>query len=58
MCKVSKSKLGPYNLTMEGEIHQRIDGVFSALLELSATDDLHGFKSAVEEEGFGIDDSS
>lgn len=58
MCKVSKSKLCPYNLTMEGEIHQRIDGVFSALLELSATDDLHGFKSAVEEEGFGIDDSS
>ncbi|MGJ2918477.1 ankyrin repeat domain-containing protein, partial [Salmonella enterica subsp. enterica serovar Paratyphi A] len=58
MCKVSKSELGPYNLTMEGEIHQHRDGVFSALLELSASDDFNGFKFAVEEEGFGIDDSS
>ncbi|KAI8555098.1 hypothetical protein RHMOL_Rhmol05G0148000 [Rhododendron molle] len=52
MCKVSKSKLCPFNLTMEGEIHRHRDGVFSALLELSAADDLHGLKSALEERGF------
>ncbi|XWS52981.1 hypothetical protein CRYUN_Cryun11dG0118700 [Craigia yunnanensis] len=45
---------------MEGESHKE-DGLpqkFSVLLELSASNDLIGFKSAIEEEGHDIDEPS
>ncbi|KAI8006351.1 Zinc finger CCCH domain-containing protein 66 [Camellia lanceoleosa] len=46
---------------MEGEKQYQKDGVFwesSVLLELSAADDLAGFRFAVEDEGFGVDETS
>ncbi|KAL7184286.1 hypothetical protein ACSBR2_026440 [Camellia fascicularis] len=61
MCPGSKSELCPYNLIMEGEKQYQKDGVFwesSVLLELSAADDLAGFRFAVEDEGFGVDETS
>ncbi|XP_059627968.1 zinc finger CCCH domain-containing protein 29-like [Cornus florida] len=59
MCSGSKSKLCPYNLVMKTEIPNQKDGFFSEssiLLELSASDDLGGFRLAVEEKGFDVEE--
>ena len=56
--KRTPSQTGP---VMEGVEFVKKDGVsgrFSDLLELSAFDDLTGFKNAVEEEGYDVDKSS
>ncbi|XP_052186749.1 zinc finger CCCH domain-containing protein 29 [Diospyros lotus] len=56
----SKSKLCP-NLIMEGEIPKQKYGVFggsSLLLELAAKDDMAGFRSSVENKGFGVDEAN
>ncbi|GAB4824535.1 hypothetical protein Ancab_007411 [Ancistrocladus abbreviatus] len=64
MCSGSKKKGSPSAVVMEGNEAQKQDGFaglmlkFSILLELSATNDLNGFKRAVEEEGHDIDESS
>uniref|UniRef100_A0A5B7AW66 C3H1-type domain-containing protein n=1 Tax=Davidia involucrata TaxID=16924 RepID=A0A5B7AW66_DAVIN len=61
MCSGSKRKLCPTGLVMEGAEFQKQEGGlgnFSVLLELSALDDLIGFKTAVEEEGHDVDESS
>ncbi|KAA8549417.1 hypothetical protein F0562_001110 [Nyssa sinensis] len=61
MCSGSKRKVCPSGLVMEGGEFQNQEGVlgnFSVLLELSALDDLVGFKTAVEEEGHDVDESS
>lgn len=60
MCNGSKSKHTESGLIMENEANKLVDGNicynFSALLELTASDDLAGFRSAIEEEGHGIDE--
>uniref|UniRef100_A0A5B7AQ20 Putative zinc finger CCCH domain-containing protein 29-like n=1 Tax=Davidia involucrata TaxID=16924 RepID=A0A5B7AQ20_DAVIN len=48
-------------MVMEGGIQEQKGGVFcgnSILLELSAADDLDGFRCAVEDKGFDVDGSS
>ncbi|KAK9124517.1 hypothetical protein Sjap_014119 [Stephania japonica] len=60
MCSGSKRKISP-DLAMEVEPQKPKEGFmsnFSILLELSASDDLIGFKRAIEEEGFDIDEAS
>ncbi|GMI81714.1 tandem zinc finger protein 9 [Hibiscus trionum] len=60
MCSGPKRKPTQSGLIMEGESRKE-DGVpqkFSVLLELSASNDLIAFKTAVEEEGYGIDEPS
>lgn len=60
MCSGSKRKPESAGLVMEGELEKQ-EGLrynSSVLLELSASDDLVGFKSAVEEEGHDIDEAS
>ncbi|KAF3454252.1 hypothetical protein FNV43_RR04699 [Rhamnella rubrinervis] len=60
MCSGSKRKPTTTGLIMEGELEKQ-EGLrynFSVLLELSASDDLSGFKSAVEEEGLDVDEAS
>ncbi|GFS39263.1 zinc finger (CCCH-type) family protein [Actinidia rufa] len=61
MCSGSKRKPCQTGPVMEGIEFLRKDGVsgrFSVLLELSASDNLTGFKIAVEEEGYDVDESS
>ncbi|KAA8534066.1 hypothetical protein F0562_031741 [Nyssa sinensis] len=61
MCSGSKSKLCPSDTIMEGGIQEQKGGIFygsSILLELSAADDLGGFKCAVEDKGFDVDGAS
>ncbi|GFZ01590.1 zinc finger (CCCH-type) family protein [Actinidia rufa] len=61
MCSGSKGKPCIAGLVMENcESKQKkgVLGSFSVLLELCATDDLVGFKIAVEEEGHDIDEPS
>lgn len=57
MCSGSKRKLCP---TMEGEVQKQEAFCcnFSLLLELSAANDLIGFRTAVEEEGRDVDETS
>ncbi|CBI15944.3 unnamed protein product, partial [Vitis vinifera] len=57
MCSGSKRKLCP---TMEGEVQKQEAFCcnFSLLLELSAANDLIGFRTAVEEEGRDVDEAS
>ncbi|KAM6578248.1 hypothetical protein CsatB_030085 [Cannabis sativa] len=60
MCSGSKRKPANAGLVMEGESEKQ-EGLrynFSVLLELSASDDLDGFKSAVEDEARDIDEAS
>lgn len=60
MCSGSKSKLSPSDKVMEGELQkQNQDGVhnFSALLELSASDDFEAFRREVEEKGCDVNDA-
>lgn len=60
MCSGSKREGGSACLAMEGGESRKEDGVFDkvlALLELSAADDLIGFKAAVEENGYGVDEA-
>ncbi|KAH7542242.1 zinc finger CCCH domain-containing protein 66 [Ziziphus jujuba] len=60
MCSGPKRKPASPGLIMEGELEKQ-EGLrynFSVLLELSASDDLNGFKSAVEEEGLDIDEAT
>ncbi|XWS74013.1 hypothetical protein CRYUN_Cryun02cG0179000 [Craigia yunnanensis] len=60
MCSGPKRKPTQTGFMMEGESHKE-DGLpqkFSVLLELSASNDLIGFKSAIEEEGHDIDEPS
>uniref|UniRef100_A0A5B7ATU2 C3H1-type domain-containing protein n=2 Tax=Davidia involucrata TaxID=16924 RepID=A0A5B7ATU2_DAVIN len=61
MCSGSERKLCPTGLVMVGFEFQKQEGVlgnFSVLLELSASDDLIGFRTAVEEEGHDVNESS
>lgn len=60
MCSGSKRKPSETDFIMDAEF-QRKEGwqpSFSILLELSASDDLIGFKRAVEEEGYDVDEAS
>ncbi|XWS28682.1 hypothetical protein CRYUN_Cryun25bG0092200 [Craigia yunnanensis] len=60
MCSGPKRKPTQTGFMMEDESHKE-DGLpqkFSVLLELSASNDLIGFKSAIEEEGHDIDEPS
>ncbi|CAK9164197.1 unnamed protein product [Ilex paraguariensis] len=61
MCSGSKRKVSSTVLVMEGGEFQNQEGFVpdcSILLELSASDDLIGFKTAVEEEGRDAEESS
>ncbi|KAM3691565.1 hypothetical protein ACB098_08G023900 [Castanea mollissima] len=60
MCSGSKRKPSQTGFSMAGgfEKQEALQPRFSVLLELSASDDLTGFKSAVEEEGLDVDESS
>ncbi|KAL5710234.1 hypothetical protein ACHQM5_020823 [Ranunculus cassubicifolius] len=61
MCSGSNKKLTPSDLIMEGELKkQSMDSVckFSILVELSAANDLDGFRRVIEEEGLDVDESS
>lgn len=61
MCSGSSRKLSPTDSVMEGDFHrkeERFCSPFSVLLELSASNDLFGFKSAVTEEGYDVDEAS
>ncbi|KAF2319101.1 hypothetical protein GH714_013291 [Hevea brasiliensis] len=61
MCSGSKGKLFPANPTMEVESGSPKYGILSkcsVLLELSASDDLVGFKSEIEEKGLDVDEAS
>uniref|UniRef100_A0A7C8ZSB8 C3H1-type domain-containing protein n=1 Tax=Opuntia streptacantha TaxID=393608 RepID=A0A7C8ZSB8_OPUST len=57
MCSGSKRKVSTCGMVMESEV-QKIGAnqVSSLLLELAATNDLNGFKHAVEDEGHGVDE--
>ena len=58
MCSGSKSKLSPLDMVMEGKSPNQEDQISSkgsVLLELSASDDLSGFRCEVEEKGFDVD---
>lgn len=60
MCSGSKRKPSETDFIMDAEF-QRKEGwqpSFSILLESSASDDLIGFKRAVEEEGYDVDEAS
>ncbi|XVF05315.1 hypothetical protein REPUB_Repub05bG0161700 [Reevesia pubescens] len=60
MCSGPKRKPTQTGFLMEGESHKE-DGFpqeFSVLLEFSASNDLIGFKSAIEEEGHDINEPS
>ncbi|KAF8396944.1 hypothetical protein HHK36_018579 [Tetracentron sinense] len=60
MCGGSK-KISPIDFVMESKFQNQKKGVScssSILLELSASDDLIGFRRAVEEEGFDVDEAS
>lgn len=60
MCSGFKRKPSETDFIMDAEF-QRKEGwqpSFSILLELSASDDLIGFKRAVEEEGYDVDEAS
>ncbi|KAK6235054.1 hypothetical protein SCA6_010391 [Theobroma cacao] len=60
MCSGSKRKPTQTGFVMEGESHKEdmLPQKFSVLLEFSASNDLIGFKSAIEEEGHDIDEPS
>lgn len=58
MCSGSKRKPSSTDLIMEREKQEGMRYSFSILLELSASDDLDGFKRAVEEEGHDVDEAS
>ncbi|OAY38402.1 zinc finger CCCH domain-containing protein 29 isoform X2 [Manihot esculenta] len=61
MCSGSKGETFPANPTMEVESRISKDGILckcSVLLELSASDDLVGFKSEIEEKGLDVDEAS
>ncbi|KAK9283207.1 hypothetical protein L1049_011443 [Liquidambar formosana] len=61
MCIVSEREISPSNFAMEGEAQKQNNGFFhncSILLELSASDDLDGFRREVEDKGFDVDVSS
>ncbi|XWS71566.1 hypothetical protein CRYUN_Cryun03dG0148800 [Craigia yunnanensis] len=60
MCSGPKRKPTQTGFMMEGESHKEdvLPQKFSVLLELSASNDLIGFKSAIEEEGHDIDEPS
>ncbi|XVE59427.1 hypothetical protein DITRI_Ditri05aG0045700 [Diplodiscus trichospermus] len=60
MCSGPKRKPTQTGFVMEGESHKedRLPQKFSVLPELSASNDLIGFKSAIEEEGHDIDEPS
>ncbi|XP_010253756.1 PREDICTED: zinc finger CCCH domain-containing protein 66-like [Nelumbo nucifera] len=61
MCSEPKRKTSAVDLVMEGESQKQKESLnrnFSVLLELSASDDLIGFRRAIEEEGFDIDEAS
>lgn len=58
MCSGSKRKPTESGFIMETE-SRKVDGLcynFSVLLELTASDDLLGFRTAIEEEGHGVDE--
>ncbi|XP_059660873.1 zinc finger CCCH domain-containing protein 66-like [Cornus florida] len=60
MCSGSKRKLCPTESIMVGDIFQKQEGGFdnfSILLEITALDDLIGFKTKVEVEGHDVDES-
>lgn len=59
MCSGSKRKANQSGLEMEGEAlkEEGFSQKCSLLLELSASDDLIGFKKAIEEQGCDIDES-
>lgn len=60
MCSGSKRIVSSTGVIMEGEVQTKdsvgINQTSSLLLELSSTDDLNGFKHAVEEEGHDVDE--
>ncbi|KAH9603852.1 hypothetical protein KSS87_005972 [Heliosperma pusillum] len=60
MCSGSKGKLSSSEVIMENELEKNVaslgDHPTSILLELSAVNDLDGFKHAIEEEGRDIDE--
>ncbi|KAJ6718060.1 ZINC FINGER CCCH DOMAIN-CONTAINING PROTEIN 29 [Salix purpurea] len=61
MCTGSRSDPPPSNLIMEDKSYSQKDSLFykcSVLLELSASDDLAGFKTEVEQKGLDIDEAS
>ncbi|KAF5446716.1 hypothetical protein F2P56_032319 [Juglans regia] len=60
MCSGSERKPSQTGFVMEGEFGRKegLQPNFSVLLELSASDDLIGFKRAVEEEGYDVDEAS
>ncbi|KAF5206509.1 Zinc finger ccch domain-containing protein [Thalictrum thalictroides] len=61
MCSGSNKELGPAELVMENELKKQNDKQvykFSLLLELSAGNDLIGFKQSIEEEGLDVDEAS
>lgn len=61
MCTGSRSDLPPSNLIMEDKSYSQKDSLFykcSVLLELSASDDLAGFKTEVEQKSLDIDEAS
>nr|AUS89405.1 salt-inducible zinc finger 1 [Sesuvium portulacastrum] len=63
MCSGSKRKVTSVGLVMEesNEVQKKdlvgANQTSSLLLELSATDDIEGFKHAVEEEGYDVDEA-
>lgn len=61
MCSGSKAKVCTHNLTMEDQVQDKkhvYSSEYSLLLEFSASDDVKAFKRAVEDEGYGINESS
>lgn len=61
MCIVSGRKISPSSLLMEGEVQKQSNDNFrscSNLLELSALDNLHGFRCEVEEKGYDVEEAS
>ena len=61
MCSGSKSKLFPSNLSMEDKSQSQKDSILckcSALLELSTSDDLVGFKNEIEEKSANVNEVS
>lgn len=62
MCSGSKNKVASSNSAMEARFQKLNDGGFfsesSILLELSASDDVQGFKREVEEKGLDVDEPS
>ncbi|CAJ1971024.1 unnamed protein product [Sphenostylis stenocarpa] len=60
MCSDSKSKLSSQSLVMENNLpKQNLDGFynFSALLELSASDDFEDFRREVDEKGLDVNEA-